>query len=381
MQVIEVINIHEQKEFIKFPKQLYKQNKEWVPHLDQDIINLFDPNKNKNYLIGDAKRWLLFNQGNCIGRIAAFYKKEKGEEREKEKEKERERVHGGVGFFDCDNNQEAANLLFKTAQKWLIERGCTFMDGPINFGEKDKYWGLLVSGFKNPSYQENFNYPYYQNLFETYGFEKKYEQTTSEIGLADFKQERFYRLAERVMKNEAYTFVHYKERELKKFASDFISIYNKAWASRPDFEPITFERIESTLVSLKPIMIEEAIWFVYAHGEPAGFYVNVLDINQIIKHLNGNMNLWDKIKFLYYRRFGEINRIRGIVFGIIPSYQNLGLETGLIINSFEAMRNKYPQFTSTELSWIGDFNPKMHSLFNALGAKTTKIHYTYRYTF
>jgi hypothetical protein len=128
-------------------------------------------------------------------------------------------------------------------------------------------------------------------------------------------------------------------------------------------------------------MIEEAIWFVYAHGEPAGFYVNVLDINQIIKHLNGNMNLWDKIKFLYYRRFGEINRIRGIVFGIIPSYQNLGLETGLIINSFEAMRNKFPQFTSTELSWIGDFNPKMHSLFNALGAKTTKIHYTYRYTF
>jgi hypothetical protein len=93
------------------------------------------------------------------------------------------------------------------------------------------------------------------------------------------------------------------------------------------------------------------------------------------------MNWINKIKFLYYRHFGKINRVRGIVFGVIPEYQNLGLETGLIIKFYEAIREVYPQFTHAELSWIGDFNPKMHSLFEAIGAKTTKIHYTYSYSF
>jgi hypothetical protein len=369
MQVIEVINANHKKEFIQFPKRLYKYDKQWVAPLDNDINDLFDPNKNKNFLIGNAKRWLLFKNDICVGRIAGFYKEDKNI------------LQGGVGFFECEDNIDYATLLFNTAKEWLKLIGCGYMDGPINFGEKDKYWGLMVYGFNNPSYQENYNFLYYQKLFEEYGFEKEYEQTTSEIGLGDFKHERFYRLSERVFKNDTYRFVHYKEAELKKFAFDFIEIYNKAWASRADFKPITIEKIESTLVSLKPIMIEEAIWFVYAGNEPAGFYVNVLDVNQIFKHLNGNLDIWGKLKFFYYRHFGGINRIRGIVFGIIPKYQNLGLEAGLIVKMFEIIRKKHPQFTSTELSWIGDFNPKMHSLFNALGAKTTKIHYTYRYTF
>ncbi|MDZ4668303.1 MAG: GNAT family N-acetyltransferase [bacterium] len=369
MQVIEVINSQQKLEFIEFPKRLYKQNADWVSAMDQDLKDLFDPNKNKNYLQGDAKRWLIKKEEHTIGRISAFYKTEQS------------KPLGGIGFFECENNQDAANLLFNTAQNWLSNKGCSFMDGPINFGEKDKYWGLLVSGFKNPSYQENFNFPYYQNLFESFGFAKIFEQTTSEISIEGFNYERIYRLSERIFKNPNYTFEHFKVSGLKKYAADFIHIYNKAWAARPDFIPITLEKIESTLVSLKPIMMEDAIWFAYANGEPAGFYVNVLDVNQIFKHLNGKMNLWAKIKFLYLRKFGKIDRIRGIVFGIIPQYQNLGLETGMIIKLFEAMKNNHPGITKSELSWIGDFNPKMHSLFNAVGAKTTKIHYTYRYTF
>ncbi|OYU96200.1 MAG: N-acetyltransferase [Bacteroidetes bacterium B1(2017)] len=369
MQVIEVISFKDQEEFIHFPKKLYSSDSNYVSPLDTDIRDVFDPKINKNFLIGNACRWLLVRDGSTIGRIAAFYKMEDNS------------LNGGIGFFECINNFEAAKELFDTAQNWLKKNACKEMKGPINFGEKDKYWGLLVNGFKNPSYQENYNFPYYQNLFEQYGFEKVFEQTTSEIGLSDFKSERFIKLSERVFRNPAYRFEHFKLNRLNEFASDFIHIYNKAWAHRPDFTPITQDKIESTLVSLKPIMIEEAIWFVYANNEPAGFYVNVLDVNQIFKHLNGTMNLWNKLKFLYHRHFGKINRVRGIVFGVIPQYQNLGLETGMIIKFYQTIRQTHPQYTCAELSWIGDFNPKMHSLFEALGAKTTKIHYTYSYTF
>ncbi|MDP3929065.1 MAG: GNAT family N-acetyltransferase [Bacteroidota bacterium] len=369
MQVVEVNHRSSENAFIHFPKSLYKNDKEWIAPLDKDIESVFNRDKNNYYKLGDAKRWIIELNKEVVGRIAAFYKNDGTQ------------IKGGIGFFECINSQEIADTLFETAKVWLQEKGCMAMDGPINFGEKDKYWGLLVQGFKNPSYQENYNPPYYQNLFENFGFKKIFEQTTSEISTTEFKFERFYKLSERVFKNPQYQYAHFNMKELPKFANDFIHIYNKAWASRPDFVPITKDKIESTLQSLKPILIEEAIWFVYANGEPAGFYVNVLDVNQIFKHLNGKLNWINKLKFMYYRHFGHINRVRGIVFGVIPEYQNLGLETGLIIKFYEAMRKSYPQFTQAELSWIGDFNPKMHSLFGALGAKTTKIHYTYQYSF
>ncbi len=367
---IEAVHTNHQKAlFLDFARTLYAKDLEWVCPLDNDINDIFNSEKNIAFQHGDAMRWLLINeQGQVIGRIAAFYSEFH--------QRNNNQKTGGIGFFECIELQAAAFLLFDTAKQWLKTQGCNAVDGPINFGEKDKFWGLMVSGFKNPSYQENYNFHYYEKYFLDYGFQLHTEQTTSEIRYADFNKERFEKLASRVFQNNNYKYAHFKLSQLEKFAADFIHIYNLAWANRPDFVPMTKERIETTLRSLKPIMLEEAIWFVYANNEPAGFYVNVIDVNQIFKHVKGKLDWIGKLKFLWYKYFGNINRLRGIVFGVIPAYQNLGLETGLIIKFYEAIQQK-PQFVSAELAWIGDFNPKMHALFKALGAQTTKVHHTY----
>jgi hypothetical protein len=370
MKITEVRTKADAKEFINMARFIYKGDKEWIQPLDKDIDAVFDTKENPNFKSGEATRWLLkSNTNQTIGRIAAFYSELYN--------KTTSEKTGGIGFFECVDSKDAAHMLFNTACKWLTERGIKAIDGPINFGEKDRFWGLMVSGFKNPSYLETYNPPYYQALFENYGFKKTVEQSTSEITAADFNYERFKRIASRVLQNPDYGFEHYRDIEIEKFSQDFMSIYNQAWAHRPDFTPMTMERVMTTMKALRPILQEDLIWFAYANNEPAGFYINVIDVNQIFKHLHGKMNLWAKIKFLWFKKFGRVNRCRGIVFGVIPKYQNLGLETGMIIKCHEALQNwKYMQ--SSELAWIGDFNPKMHSLFDALGAKTTKIHYTYQ---
>lgn len=373
MKIVEVATPQQAKAFIKVPHLLYKTDNEWVAPLNQDIEEVFDPEQNPFFKNGEVNRWLLYdNQGKLMGRVAAFYNQKYIEQSGKKT--------GGMGFFECVNNREAAFLLLDTCKNWLLGKGLTGMDGPINFGEKDRFWGLMVSGFKNPSYLENYNPPYYREFFEAYGFTKLYEQSTSEIAEQDFNYERFAKIASRVLNNAAYRFEHYRDNDIQKFATDFVSIYNQAWAHRPDFTPMTLERVMLTLKALRPILREDLIWFAYANNEPAGFYINTIDVNQIFKHLRGKMNLWAKVKFLWYRTFGRIDRARGIVFGVIPKYQNMGLETGMIMKFYEAIK-KHKHLRSSELSWIGDFNPKMHSLFNALGAKTTKVHYTYTYTF
>jgi len=373
MIIKEVVTPQELKEFIQFPHKLYKHDAEWIAPLEKDVFAVFDKNENPFYKTGELCAWLLLNkQQEIIGRVAAFYNQKYIEQSGNKT--------GGMGFFECIDDQDAAFLLFNTCKNWLTQKGLTAMDGPINFGEKDRFWGLMVQGFKNPSYLENYNPPYYQQFFDAYGFKVLFEQSTSEITEQDFNYERFSKISARVLNNPAYQFLHYQDHQIEKFASDFVTIYNQAWAHRPDFTPMTMERVLNTLKALRPILREDLIWFVYANNEPAGFYINTIDVNQIFRHLKGKMNVLAKLKFLWFKHFGKINRARGIVFGVIPKYQNLGLETGMIIKFYEAMKkDKY--LRASELSWIGDFNPKMHSLFQALGAKTTKVHYTYTYQF
>jgi hypothetical protein len=373
MRIKEVVSKLEQKQFLNVHHHLYKNDSEWVCPLDNDIEAVFDKEENPYFDNGDAKRWLLVNEANIvIGRVAAFYNQKYFAQIG--------RKIGGLGFFECTHNQEAAFLLFDTAKQWLSQQGIEAMDGPINFGERDRFWGLMVKGFKHPSYLENYNPPFYQDFFEAYGFQTVIEQSTSEITAADFNYERFNRIAQRVLTNPNYRFEHFRMNELPKFAADFMSIYNQAWSQRSDFSPMTLERVETVLKSLKPILLENIIWFAYANNEPAGFYINVIDVNQIFKHLKGKMNWWAKLKFVWYKKFGRIDRVRGIVFGVIPQYQNLGLEAGMIMKFHDAIMT-YPNIRASELAWIGDFNPKMHSLFAALGAKTTKVHHTYRVEF
>jgi hypothetical protein len=373
MRIIEVITKQHIQAFLNLPRTLYATDAEWVCPLDNDIELVFNRSANPYFENGDAKRWLLVNEKDkTIGRVAAFYNEKYFEQNS--------RKIGGMGFFECEQNSEAAFLLFNTCKKWLSEKGIVAMDGPINFGERDRFWGLMVNGFKHPSYLENYNPPYYQEYFKSYGFNMTIEQSTSEITANEFNFERFNRIAQRVLTNPNYTFEHFKMNQLVRFASDFMTIYNKAWSHRSDFSPMTLPRVEAILKSIKPILMEDIIWFAYADNEPAGFYINVIDVNQIFKHLKGKMNWWAKLKFVWYKNFGRIDRVRGIVFGVIPQYQNLGLEAGMIMKFHDAMM-AYPNIRASELAWIGDFNPKMHSLFDALGAKTTKIHHTLRVEF
>jgi hypothetical protein len=356
------------KAFVDFPKQLYSKDANYIMPLDKDINQVFDPKENPTYEMGTCIRYVLKEEDKIIGRIAAFYSEipDTGVRT------------GACGFFECIDSQEAANQLFDAAKKWLQEHKCEFMDGPVNFGDRDSFWGLMVEGFASPSYRENYNFPYYKALFENYGFTPEIGQTTSLIERHNFNFERFSKLATRVLSNPAYTFDHIRKNNLPKYAKDFVEIYNKAWAFHENFVPMTVEKIMLRMKQMKPILQEELNIFAYHNGVPIGFYIIVLDVNQIFKHVNGKMDWLGKLKFLYYKK--SVRRVRGIVFGVVPEFHNLGVEVGMIMEFRKALV-KDERFIENELAWVGDFNPKMLSMFESMGAKPIKKHITYRYQF
>ena len=130
MNITKVESNKDKKNFIQIPLKIYRNDKNLIRPLDKDINSVFSKDKNKAYRNGEAIRWLLKDNGEVIGRIAAFYSSKNAEDKGLKV--------GGCGFFECINNQKAANLLFNTAKNWLEDKGYHTMDGPINFGERDK---------------------------------------------------------------------------------------------------------------------------------------------------------------------------------------------------------------------------------------------------
>jgi hypothetical protein len=284
MTLIEVTTPAHQLEFIEMAVRLYSNEKNWIRPIDQDIEGLFHAETNKLFRNGaKAKRWLLQeDSGKTIGRIAAFINP-------KMKEKQ---PTGGVGFFECIQNQDAAFLLFDKAKEWLQSEGMEAMDGPINFGERDKWWGLLVDGYSEPNYNMPWNFAYYQEFFENYGFKLYFKQYTyaRNVQNVGFEQKMVQRAAV-ILENSDYTFRYIKGKELQEKAPEyFMTVYNKAWA-RHLGKSIALKEAQLMFVKMKPILDPRLIYFAFYKGEPVGFFIQIPEINQIFKHVNGKMDL------------------------------------------------------------------------------------------
>ena len=374
IRIIPVKSWKIERMFLDFPRKLYRNDPNFVVPFDGEIRKAFNPKVNPYFSHGDAVRWIAVNQKNqTVGRIAAFYDRDK-DEAESVKS-------GGCGFFESIDERQVAFLLFDAARDWLRENGYEAMTGPINFGENDTNWGCLVHGFVPQGIGMTYNMPYYKALFESYGFKLFYRQYSFHLDLGKPFPERFWKIAEWINNRDGYSYKHFDLKQTSKFVDDTVTIYNQAWKLlKKDFTPMDPASLYDELRKVKSIMDPEMMWYAYKNNEPIAFFMFLPDANQIFKHLNGKLHLFNKLRFLYYKRQHTITRARGTAAGVAPQFQNSGVESGIFYQMKQVMERK-PHYTQFELSWVGDFNPKMIALYQATGAYHAKTHHTYRYLF
>ncbi|GAB3516721.1 hypothetical protein [Emticicia fontis] len=382
MQIIEVGNDRKlQREFLEFPASLYKGNPYWIRPLDDDIEKVFNPKKNPLLQADNCIRWLAINdQGQTVARVAAFINPLTVIH-------SNDQPTGGMGFFECINDEKVAFAMFDQCKAWLKARGMEAMDGPVNFGERDNWWGLLIDPYDaEPTWSMLYHHAYYRKFFEDYGFQDYFQQYTFLLPLAEKEARKVVRpalfeIANRIYHTPGYDFRHVDKKQLSRFAQDFRTIYNKAWAKNMAAGEMTAERAEAIMQMMKPILEEELMWFGYHNDKPIAFSIMIPELNQIIKHLNGKLNWIGKLKWLYYQLRKTNHKARGVIFGVIPEYQGRGIESAITLAFSRACWKPGYQYTTLELNWIADFNPKMLKVTELLGAKKFKTYITYRYLF
>lgn len=378
MNIFEVNTKALANDFLLFPVQLYKNEPKWIRPLNKDIEDVFNAEKNKLFKQGaECKRWVLKNdEGKVIGRVAAFINP-------KTVNKGNDQPTGGIGFFDCIDDKKAAFLLFDMCKAWLAERGMQAMDGPINFGNRDRWWGLLIEGFdREPNYLCTYNYAYYKDLFEAYGFKVYFNQLTFGRQVMGDVSGRLLEKANLIARDPAYEFRYIRSNEMEKLPALIREVYNKAWAKRGEIPELTESQAKLIVKQMKPVMDNKLLWFGFYQKEPVAFFLSLPEVNQIFKFLDGKLDLLGKLKFVWHQKVKRsCRKAFGVLFGIVPEHQGKGVDGAIIMEFKKMMQDDYKRYDEYEMNWIGDFNTKMVRVAEQIQCDVVKKHATYRKLF
>lgn len=351
-------------------REIYLDYPQFVPHLQQDVEKLFKPKSNRLLDVGFARRWVAMEGQRCIGRIAAFFNP-------KYSDGQAQRT-GGMGFFECINHPQAAQMLLQVAEDFLLQNGMQAVDGPINFGEKEAYWGLLIDNFHDiNSFRMNFNPPYYRTFWEDFGFREYYRQICFKRQLNVPVQDVFLDKSQRFLQNKNITIRNMRGRSLAQMAHDFVLVYNNAWAGNFGFKTLSYEQAYKVMRAMRPMMDKDIIIFVYDAEKPIAFYVNLPEVNEFMRYSNGSLTAWRLLRVLWAKWFAKRQTMVGMVFGIDRAYQGQGVE-GAMIKWTQDHVFPLGRYSDTIMTWIGDFNPKMLKIADRLGASPYRTLATYR---
>ncbi len=355
----------ERKKFIEFPYTHYADNDVWVPPLKMDQKKLIDTEKNPFYYNAEIALFIAEHNGEIAGRISAVVDHRFNEHHGTKT--------GHFGFFECIDDQETANWLFRVAEDWLRDKGMTDVLGPASPGMMDTV-GTLVEGFdKQPFLLMPYNKPYYEKLIKGAGYAKEMDLLAFLVQKKEIDLSRFERASQIVYKRNPGLKI--RELDMKNIEEDveiIRNIYNEAWKNNWGFLPLTKEELQATAKDFKMILETKYAHIAEVDGKPVAFSVALLDYNQIFKEMNGKLFPTGIFKFLFGKK--KIDRLRTALLGVIPEYRGKAIDALL---TQEAIK-KSSGIVSSELSWVLETNTEMIRLAERIGGKLDKTYRMFR---
>lgn len=350
--------------FLELPYRLYRDVPTWVPPLRSDTRLLFDRARNPFFEHATVESFLALAGDRVVGRISAI-------DNRAHNEFHGDRV-GFFGFFECEDDADAARALFDAAAAWLAARGKDVLRGPMNFSTNDDC-GSLIEGFDTPpTIMMPHNLPYHAGLYAAAGFAKAKDLIAYWMDAQEMP-ERIERAVDLVRRRKS---IVTRPMDMKNFDRDVAlirSIYNDAWEKNWGFVPMTRAEIEHMARQLRPVVDPELVVFAEIRGETIGFGLGLPDFNVALKHAGGDLYPFGFLAILWHRR--RIHRARVLTLGVKEGYRASGVDALLYHELFH--RGHRRGYTRGEFSWILEDNLAMRRPLENMGAVVYKTYRVY----
>lgn len=362
---IDLSNKKDLNAFVDFPWKIYKDDPKWVPPLKMAVKDVLNVKKHPFYETARVQAFLAYKNNEIVGRILAVNNFAYNEY-----------INAKIGFFgfyETINDQKVSDSLLNAAVTWIKKEGLDSLQGPMNPGTNYEC-GLLVKGFDDePVMMMTYNPPYYETLLNNYGLHKSMDLLAYDSS-TNFQMPKIIKdIAERTMKKEHVTVRNVNMKKWKDELELMFEIYNSAWEKNWGFVPMTKKEFFHTAKDLKSIVDPSLIQIAEVNGEPAGFILNLPDLNQVFKQIpSGELSPMAIYKILTAKK--RMNRCRVITMGVKAKFRKMGIETVLYSKNQDSVLAG-GRLNRVEMSWILESNVEMNKPMIRMGAVPYK---TYR---
>ncbi len=369
VEVTPVRSGHDRRRFIDLPFRLHSNAAQWIPPLRLERRLFLNPRFNSYFDHADVELFLARRAGHVVGRISAQV--------DRNFNAYQDNAWGMFGFFEVEDDQEAATALLDAAAAWLAARGRDRMVGPMDFTMNDEV-GVLIEGFeREPMIKQPWHPPYYRRLVEAAGLEKATDLFMWALVISDRGSivQPIVDLAARLEPEHGITIRRMSRRGLRKDLAVFGEVYNDAWKRNWGFTPYTSEDLDTYAQELQ--LVFDRNWFMVAEktdtGETVGVAITVPDINQVLKRMGGRILPFGWWHFL--RRAQIMDRVRVGYLGVKPEYQHTGVAAAFYIEHFDTAERR-PQ-KGGEMGWILEDNEAMNRGMEGMGGRVVKRYRIY----
>lgn len=348
--------------FLNVVDNIYKDDDAYIRPLNVDIAGLCFDTK-------DVYNWIAIRDGICLGRISGFYNKYFAQSFDE--------ATGGLGFYECIDDSEVSKKLFDSTINFLRDNyPITAINGPINNEVNFRFWGMLIEKYQPAFFGQPYNPRYYKNLFEEYGFMAYYEQYYYESTSFELPT-KWQKISDRFSANQDYEVRSLRKSELNKAPAYFLKVYNEAWKDFPNFKALSLEEVETIFDELKPILDPNIICFAFYKNTPVAMIGLLPDLNLILQKIkSAELDLLAKLKFLWHKKTGTMDKAMGFIYGVSPKFQRLGINAYLSLYVSDVLKKSH--YTKMQFAWIGSFNPKMKHFVEQLPIKVYNVGCVYR---
>jgi GNAT superfamily N-acetyltransferase len=353
--------------FIRLPWRLYRNSPLWVPPLISERRKFLDRAENPFFAHAEAEYFLAWRDGRAIGRITAHIDRNFNAFQDNE--------WGLFGFFECEDDPEAAAALLAAAEAWLRARGRDRMVGPMNFTTNDEC-GVLVEGFDRPPIVlTDWTHPYYPALLEGAGLTKAMDllMWSLMVDQRDAVHPMIWKVAEEVESKHGITVRSMRKRDMQAEISRFLEVYNAAWERNWGFVPLEEAEVRHYADQLRPLLDENWAFVAEKDGETIGAALTLPDYNQVLKKMNGRLLPIGWLKFLLGRR--SIDRVRVFALGVKREWQHTGVAARFYELHFDAAE-RTPQ-KGGEMGWILESNTSMNRAMEGMGGTVVRKYRVY----
>lgn len=362
INVIEVKTKKQQREFLNFPLKLYKNVPYFCPPLYIDEKKIF----RDDYVYYDQSEAVYYNayeNGKMVGRISGILQKahnaKTGEKR--------------VRFtrFDSINDQRVADALFAAVEDWARSKGMDTVCGPLGFSDLERE-GLLTEGFDQMStFEEQYNYEYYQTLIENLGYVKEVGWNESRISMPDTVDERIEKLIPRILERNKLKIGEAKDVNefIDKYADKLFELLDKSYVDIYGTVPFT-DGMKKMLISNFKMIVDLKYVGVLENekGDLVCFAVSFPSIAQAVRKSDGHLTPAALVRLLK-----AIKKPKVIDFGLIgvdPAYKNRGVGAIMAYYILDFFKSGGIEYAETNLNL--EDNADIQNLWGRFGRQIHK---------